>query len=60
MGELDEGSQILFLQHLTANEAAIRAFVRRLVPLRSDTNDVMQQVAMVRERACQAECTGSL
>lgn len=47
MGELDEGSQILFLQHFTANEAAIRAFVRRLVPLRSDTNDVMQQVAMV-------------
>jgi RNA polymerase sigma-70 factor (ECF subfamily) len=29
-----------------ANEPAIRAFVRRLVPLRDDANDVMQEVAV--------------
>ena len=36
-----------FLRCFTANEAAIRAYVRRLVPLRSDADDVMQEVAVV-------------
>ena len=31
-----------FLRLFTANEAAIRAYVRRLVPLRDDAADVMQ------------------
>lgn len=36
-----------FLRCFTANEAAIRSFVRRLVPLRADADDVMQDVAVV-------------
>ncbi|WP_437185330.1 sigma-70 family RNA polymerase sigma factor [Planctomicrobium sp. SH668] len=36
-----------FLRLFTANEAAIRAYVRRLVPLRSDADDIMQDVAVV-------------
>jgi RNA polymerase sigma-70 factor (ECF subfamily) len=36
-----------FLRYFTANESAIRAFVRRLVPLRADAEDVMQEVAVV-------------
>ena len=37
----------LFLKHFSANEAAIRAYVRRLVPTRQDAADVMQGVALV-------------
>ncbi|QDT07389.1 ECF RNA polymerase sigma factor RpoE [Rubripirellula lacrimiformis] len=37
----------IFLTLFTANEAAIRAFVRRLVPTRQDTEDVMQGIALV-------------
>ena len=37
----------IFLTLFTANEAAIRAFVRRLVPTRQDTADVMQGIALV-------------
>src|SRR5215203_7142041 len=37
----------LFLRHFTTNEAALRAFVRSLVPTRADANDVMQEVALV-------------
>jgi hypothetical protein len=37
----------LFLMLFTANEPAIRAFVRRLVPTRQDAADVMQGVALV-------------
>jgi hypothetical protein len=36
-----------FLRCFTAQEAAIRAYVRRLVPLRADADDVMQEVAVV-------------
>jgi len=36
-----------FLRHYSAHEPAIRAFVRRLVPLRTDVPDVMQEVALV-------------
>lgn len=36
-----------FLRCFTAHEAAIRAFVRRLVPSRADADDVMQEVAVV-------------
>ena len=36
-----------FLPRFTANEPAIRAFVRRLVPTRQDAADVMQGVALV-------------
>jgi len=37
----------LFLTLFTANEPAIRAFVRKLVPTRQDAADVMQSVALV-------------
>ena len=36
-----------FLTLFTANEPAIRAFVRRLVPTRQDAADVVQAVALV-------------
>ena len=36
-----------FLRLFTANEAAIRANVRRAVPTRQDAADVMQGVALV-------------
>jgi RNA polymerase sigma-70 factor, ECF subfamily len=37
----------LFLRSFTTHEPAIRAYVRRLVPLRSDADDVLQDVAVV-------------
>lgn len=36
-----------FLRCYTSHEPAIRAYVRRLVPLRADADDVMQEVAVV-------------
>jgi RNA polymerase sigma-70 factor (ECF subfamily) len=36
-----------FLRHYSAHEPAIRAFVRRLVPARTDVPDVTQEVALV-------------
>lgn len=36
-----------FLRSFTASELAIRAYVRRLVPTRSDADDVMQEVSVV-------------
>lgn len=36
-----------FLRLFTANEAAIRAFVRRLVPMRSDADDIFQDTSIV-------------
>jgi len=36
-----------FLRSFAAHEPAIRAFVRRLVPLRSDADDVVQDVAVI-------------
>jgi RNA polymerase sigma-70 factor (ECF subfamily) len=35
-----------FVRQFAANEPAVRAFVRRLVPAREDANDVMQEVAV--------------
>ena len=37
----------LFLTLFTANESAVRAYVRRLVPTRNDAADVMQAVSLV-------------
>jgi RNA polymerase sigma-70 factor (ECF subfamily) len=36
-----------FLRQFAAHEAALRAYVRRLVPTRHDAADVMQEVALV-------------
>ena len=36
-----------FLRLFASHEPAIRAYVRRLVPLRADADDVMQDVAVV-------------
>ena len=37
----------LFLRAYTAHEPALRAFVRRLVPQRSDADDILQDIAVV-------------
>lgn len=37
----------LFLRAFTTHDAAIRAYVRRLVPSRADADDVMQEVSLV-------------
>lgn len=37
----------LFLRSFTTHDAAIRAYVRRLVPSRADADDVMQEVSLV-------------
>ncbi len=47
MEQDDPASHERFLTLFTVNEPAIRAFVRRLVPTRQDTADVMQGVALV-------------
>lgn len=47
MDEESADKHELFLMLFTANEAAIRAFVRRLVPTRQDTADVMQGITLV-------------
>lgn len=36
-----------FLQAFTLHEPAVRAFVRRLVPSRTDADDILQEVAVV-------------
>jgi RNA polymerase sigma-70 factor (ECF subfamily) len=36
-----------FLRAFTTHEPAVRAYVRRLVPLRADADDVMQEVSVV-------------
>lgn len=43
----DDSRQELFLRLFTAHEPALRAFVRSLVPMVADANDVMQEVAVV-------------
>jgi RNA polymerase sigma-70 factor (ECF subfamily) len=47
MGHDNSATHERFLTLFTANEPAIRAFVRRLVPTRQDAADVMQEVALV-------------
>lgn len=37
----------LFLRSFTKHEGSIRAYVRRLLPARTDADDVMQRVALV-------------
>ena len=46
---MDDAAEIheKFVTLFAANEAAIRAYVRRLVPTRDDAADVMQGVALV-------------
>ncbi|UUO05776.1 sigma-70 family RNA polymerase sigma factor [Blastopirellula sp. J2-11] len=36
-----------FLREFTCHEPAVRAFVRRLVPSRSDADDILQEVSIV-------------
>lgn len=43
----DQTQNELFLRLFTANEPAVRAYVRRLVPTRDDAADVMQGVSLV-------------
>jgi len=47
MDELSSQRHDQFLRLYTANEPAIRAFVRSLVPARADAADVIQEVALV-------------
>jgi RNA polymerase sigma-70 factor (ECF subfamily) len=47
MTAVDEQLHDRFLRLFTTNEPAVRAFVRRLVPLREDAQDVMQEIALV-------------
>ena len=47
MSEKDAEKHELFLTLFTANEPAIRAFVRRLLPSRQDAADVMQGIALI-------------
>ena len=42
-----ENQHHTFLRAFTANEFAIRAYVRRLVPTRHDADDIMQEVCIV-------------
>ncbi|MEX2578918.1 MAG: sigma-70 family RNA polymerase sigma factor [Verrucomicrobiales bacterium] len=47
MASSDQDLHRPFLRLFTSNEAAIRAFVRRLVPGRADADDIMQEVSVV-------------
>ena len=47
MDQLGSQRHDQFLRLYTANEPAIRAFVRRLVPTRADAADVIQEVVLV-------------
>ena len=44
---MDQEQHRRFLRSFTANEPAVRAYVRRLVPTRADADDVMQDIAVV-------------
>ncbi len=44
---LNDDQHRRFLRSFTANEPAVRAYVRRLVPTRADADDVMQDIAVV-------------
>ena len=47
MPESDNARHHAFLRAYSTHEAAVRAFVRRLVPTRADADDVMQEVSVV-------------
>ena len=48
MSEIDPSNRHReFLRAFTTNEPAVRAFVRRLVPSRTDADDILQEVSIV-------------
>lgn len=47
MSPTETQRHIRFLRSFTANEQAIRAYVRRMVPTRGDADDVMQETSVV-------------
>ena len=47
MSPTETERHIRFLRSFTAHEAAIRAYVRRMVPTRGDADDVMQETSVV-------------
>jgi len=47
MTDHDDSRHEMFLRLYAAHEPALRAFVRSLVPMVADANDVMQEVAVV-------------
>lgn len=47
MTDNNDGRHEMFLRLFMAQEPAVRAFVRSLVPMVADANDVMQEVAVV-------------
>lgn len=47
MSPAEAESHRCFLRLFTTHEAAVRAFVRRVVPTRADADDVMQEVSIV-------------
>lgn len=47
MSPSEADSHRCFLRLFTTHEAAVRAFVRRVVPTRADADDVMQEVSIV-------------
>lgn len=47
MSPAEKQRHIRFLRSFTANEQAIRAYVRRMVPTRGDADDVMQETSVV-------------
>lgn len=47
MSPAETQRHIRFLRSFTANEQAIRAYVRRMVPTRGDADDVMQETSVV-------------
>lgn len=47
MSSTDNQRHVRFLRSFTANQPAIRAYVRRMVPTRGDADDVMQETSVV-------------
>ena len=47
MAESDPARHEAFLRLFTASDAALRAFVRTLVPTRDDTAEIMQEISLV-------------
>lgn len=45
--DTSQQQHIQFLEHFAAHEPAIRAYIRRLVPLQSDADDILQETVVV-------------
>lgn len=45
--DTNEQQHYQFLEHFTAHEPAIRAYIRRLVPRQSDADDILQETVVV-------------